>query len=108
MGVLSLFPTHTPTTKDGVYPIVHASLLLLVVPVLAATSTPLIKRADLSPKVGALALLSERISEMSKEIFFGSTSPLLSRYSSSIFPDLSSTLRTAWSSCLIPPAAKTP
>src|SRR3989344_2387325 len=45
---LSLFPTHTPSAIDGVYPITHASRVSSVVPVLTATSYPEKDRGEFS------------------------------------------------------------
>ncbi len=46
-----VFPTQTPVTKEGVYPMVQASLLSLVVPVLAATGRSAKNRVLFKPKI---------------------------------------------------------
>src|SRR5205814_1429542 len=65
IGLLSLFPTHTPTARCGVYPIVHASLKSSVVPVLTAATR---ERVSAFPNSSARAALSERI-EFIKNVY---------------------------------------
>src|SRR5258706_16102275 len=60
IGVLLALPTHTPTTRFGVKPIVQLSRKSVVVPVLAAAGLS-ICNALWSPNSGKRALLSLRI-----------------------------------------------
>src|SRR3989344_9593259 len=68
MGVLSLFPTQTPTTYSGVNPKVQLSRLLSVVPVLTAVLWPGIFSKDAGPNAGVRARLSARMSLIKKAI----------------------------------------
>src|ERR1035437_926545 len=68
IGLLSLLPAQTPTTIDGVYPMVQASLLLFVVPVFTATSFPGRYKTEWIPKVGSRAFSSDKTSEMVKAV----------------------------------------
>ncbi len=61
IGELSLLPIQTPTAICGVYPIVSASRLSSVVPVLTAAARD---RVSEPPNVSARALGSERIDQM--------------------------------------------
>ncbi len=61
MGLLSLFPTHTATSKFLVKPIVQLSLLLSVVPVFTETVCPGILRGEFVPNSKERDLLSERM-----------------------------------------------
>ena len=62
MGVASLLPTQTATSRLGVKPMVQLSLRELVVPVLTATWWLGITKRERGPKAGVRAALSERIS----------------------------------------------
>src|SRR5574344_1976998 len=91
IGLLSLLPTQTPTATDGVYPIVQASLLSFVVPVLTATSLPATLKIEFAPKVGVLASLSDKILERIFVVFGLIISCGFSSNFSRTFPLLSST-----------------
>src|SRR3989338_1304817 len=103
MGVLSLFPTQTPTTYSGVYPKVQLSLLLSVVPVLTATWWPGIISWELGPNVGVRALLSAKISVIIKATAEGRDFlPSGEELSSIILPLESVNFSIGWISYLVP------
>src|SRR5437667_11848898 len=68
IGELSLFPTHTPATIDGVYPIAQLSLFSSVVPVLTETVLPRTLRSDLDPNASVRALSSSNMCEIRNAI----------------------------------------
>src|SRR3989344_5403454 len=86
MGVLSLFPVQAPTETLGVYPIIQASRQLFVVPVFAATCLSGKLREFTSPKIGARALLSERMSEIILATFVSMAMVCFCSYFSNTFP----------------------
>src|SRR3989344_1342622 len=87
IGLLSLLPTHTDTTKDGVYPIVQLSLLLSEVPVFTETLCLDVFKGELCPNAMARALLSLKTSEMIKATPGSKTSFLgIVFFCSSTFP----------------------
>ncbi|EKD87141.1 MAG: hypothetical protein ACD_37C00027G0001 [uncultured bacterium] len=108
IGLLSLFPTHTPTTNDGVYPTVQLSLLLSVVPVFTETVFPGIFKKEEEPKASLLALLSKSMCEIinaaSSLKTFG---PFTLFCLNKVFPFKSLTSSTLNGSCLTPLLAKT-
>src|SRR3989344_2311444 len=73
MGVLSLFPTQTVTTKSFVYPMVQLSRFSLLVPVLTGTHWPGIKRSEREPNDADRAELSLRMSEIINVVPSGAT-----------------------------------
>ncbi len=100
--VLSVLPTQTPTANWGVYPTVHASRKLFVVPVLAAAGRPSASSSGLGrPMAAQRASLSERISFIKKASCGERISLLVgSSYLYRTLPSLSSTRRMATgSSC---------
>ncbi len=108
IGALSLFPTHTPTARFGVNPIIHASRKLLVLPDFTATSRLGKWTKELYPQSGARALLSERISEICSATSRLRTLWDCTDVSSIMLPKLSSTRRIARLSTFIPSFANTP
>src|SRR5438876_7091646 len=110
---LSLFPTQTPTTYDGVYPNVQLSRKSFVVPVFADTVCFGITNSELGPKSINRAPLSDKIFEIIYAIPEGNTFlPKIGLengvYSSSTFPLLSETFNIGWRFILYPPFANTP
>src|SRR3989339_190893 len=67
IGLLSLFPTQTPTVIDLVKPTAQLSRLSSVVPVLTATVFPGMFRYEFGPNSSILALLSDKIWESKNE-----------------------------------------
>ena len=65
---------------------VHASLLLFVVPVFTATLCPEITNGEFAPNVGIRAVLSDRTSDIVNATFFVNTFLGFGVYCSKIFP----------------------
>jgi hypothetical protein len=61
IGELSLFPTHTAVTYEGVYPIVQLSRLSLLVPVLTDTVLLGMTKLEFGPNAEVRAALSLKI-----------------------------------------------
>src|SRR3989344_2825145 len=105
---LSLLPTQTVVTKSGVYPIVQLSRLLSLVPVLTETVLPGIFKAELLPKAGLRASLSERISDKIKATVSGIACTSFLLLVGKTFPFWSVTLISGVRLCLLPLFARVP
>ena len=107
--LLSLLPTHTPTTASRLQPIVQLSFRSLVVPVLTATARLPKFKYELTPKVSRRALLSARIELIRKATFSSNTlSGATGLCSNKVLPFLSTTFKMATGVTFRPPLAKAP